>query len=54
MNDVRNEVHVDHSIGEISPTLWVLFDFPFDLTILNFTKNMRKNLIIILQSHISN
>ena len=32
MNDVCNEVHVDHSIGEISPTLWVLFDFPFDLT----------------------
>ena len=32
MNDVRNEVQVDHSIGEISSTLWVLFDFPFDLT----------------------
>ena len=28
MNDARNEVQVDHSIGEISPTLWVLFNFP--------------------------
>ena len=32
MNDVCNEVHVDHSIRKISPTLWVLFHFPFDLT----------------------
>ena len=43
MNDVCNEVHVDHSIGEISPTLWILFDFSFNLT--NVYKKHEKEFI---------